>query len=310
MKKSIIITPVVILISCLILSGCSIFTTKGRESKAVSAGKSKVENVDNKINANTNSKLDLISEYAYGVSYVLNKIDEPSREVTVALDINQRIVSLSGNPTLDKMKEMQKTIDNLTSELSTERTVGKQKLDDKDKDIVSIQQEGKELAIAKDIEIKKYMTIAEEAAAAADSYKVKLDDLTSGWGFNAIWFGIKKMVTRLSWVIGIGSILFIVLRISSAANPIAGAIFSIFEQMVSWVVKTIQFIFPKAVNMAGFVTQSVYDTTKSALAKTINAIELAKLKGNNVDDIKTEVAKSMDTEHKDIIKEIKSDLNY
>lgn len=300
----------IILLSLTVLVGCSKFTTRGKESTAISAGKTKIENVSNKINANTTSKMDLIAEYAYGVSYALNKIEDPSNEVTVALDINSRIVSLSGNPTLDKIKEMQKMIDDLTSQLSVERTVGKQKLNDKDKEIVSLQEVSKQLRAEKDVEIKKYMSIAEEAAAAADSYKLKLDDLTSGWGFNAIWFGIKKMITRLSWVIGIGSIIFVVLRISATANPIAGSIFSIFEQIVSWGIRTIQFIFPKAVNMAGFVTQSVYDTTRTALTKTIDAIELAKIKGNDVSHIKTEVAKSMDTDHKELIKEIKSDLNY
>lgn len=313
MKKFIL--PLVLGMS-LLITGCSIFTNKGASSRTEERNRAKIVNVDGQIKANTAQKLDYIAELAYGTDYALSKVNEPPREVTVARDMNQRIVSLTGSPTIEKMKEMQAMIDKLTAQLAIERDRGTKALNAKDEQIALLQAQAKNLDSVKDSEIRKYMQAAQEMAANADAYKAELNKMDQFMGLGAVWYGVKKFVVSSMWILGIGGVLFIILRIASFSNPLAASIFSIFSTIGSWFIKAIEFAIPKAVQAAGHVAGEVFNVYQSTLRKIVDGIQIVKdraaAKGEkpNLEDVLDEVAKSMNTEEKEIIDEIKKALHW
>ncbi len=303
-------------LSLLVLSGCAIFTTKGAAAKAEEQGRARITNVETRLNNNAHDKIDTIASLAYGTDYALSKINEPPREVQVARDINQRVVSLAGSPTVEKMKEMQETIDNLTSALASERESGQIQMELKDQEITTLQLESKALVVAKDAEIHKYMNAAQAAAASADAYKVELDKMNSWLGLGAIWYGIKKFFVSSLWIFGIGGILFVILRIVSYSNPVAASIFSIFSTIGGWFVRAIEMVIPKAVAMAGHTANKVFDVYKSTLTKLVDNIQLVKERAKaagtepTINEMLDSAAKDMNEDEKKIVEEIKKALQW
>ncbi len=303
-------------LSLLVLTSCSTFTNKGKSSKAEEVGRSRIESVDNQLNKNLQNKLVQISQLSFGVGYSLEKINEPPREIVVAKDINQRILSISGNPTVDKMKEMQETIDKLTSAIELERNKGKVRMDEKDAEIVALQDQSRMLAAAKESEIRRYMLTAQEAAANADAYKSALQEYQGWFGLKAVFKGLWQFIKSSLWAIGIGSILFLILRMVSMSNPIAASIFSIFNIMGSWIVRTVKVLFPKAVEIAGHVSVDIFNSYKSTMWKLVDGIQIIKdrasAKGEtpNLNDVLDEIAKTMNSEEKAIVEQIKKSLNW
>lgn len=311
-----IVTFIVTSSLVLLLTSCAIFSSKGKAAKAEETGRARIANVDSKLNANVVEKMDAIAALAYGTDYALSKINEPSREVQVARDINKRVESLAGSPTLDQMKEMQSTIDKLTSMLADERNEGKQKLSEKDQVISNLQNETKMLNAAKETEVHKYMLVAQQAAADADAYKTQLDKMNSWFGLGAVFYGLKRFIISSMWILGIGGILFIILRMVSYSNPFAASIFSIFSTIGSWFIRAIEGIFPRAIAIAGNTSNVVFNAYKSTLWKIVDNIQTvkdrAKASGKTPDlnAVLDEVEKSMNTDEKAIVEEIKKALNW
>lgn len=314
MKK--VIYPLIAILGIILLTSCAVLTNKGKAAKAEEAGRARIANVDAAINSNLADKMDAIASLAYGTDYALSKVNEPPREVQVARDMNQRVVSLAGSPTVDKMKEMQETIDKLTSMLATERDEGKVKLSEKDAEISLLQSQTKALTAAKDAEVRKYMTAAQEAAAAADAYKTELDKMNSWMGLGAVWYGLKRFIVRSMWILGIGGILFIILRLVSYSNPVAASIFSLFSTIASWFIRGIEFLVPKAVETAGHVSGAIFNSYKSTLWKIVDGVQIVKERAKasgkqpSIDEMLDEVAKSMNDEEKKVVDEIKKALHW
>ncbi len=299
----------------ILLSGCSIFMpNKGKVSKTEEIGRAKIVSVETQQAINNVDKLETIAGLSYGTDYALSKIKEPPKEITVARDMNQRVMSLSGNPTIEKIKEMQKTIDKLTSTLATERNEGKERLNAKDIEISNLQNKAKELASQKEDEIHKYMTIAQEAAASADAYKAQLADYEGWFGLKAVGKGLWRFAKSSMWFLLGGGILFFILRIAAFSNPIAASIFSIFTTIGSWIVHTISVIIPKAVESAGHTTNTVFNVYKSTLKKIVDAVQIVKDRANkngtapNLNDVLNEL--KMNDDEQDVVDKIKKELNW
>lgn len=314
MKK--VIYPLIAILGIILLTSCAVLTNKGKAAKAEEAGRARIANVDAAINSNLADKMDAIAGLAYGTDYALSKVNDAPREVQVARDMNQRVVSLAGSPTVDKMKEMQETIDKLTSMLATERDEGKVKLSEKDAEISALQSQTKVLTAAKDAEVRKYMTAAQEAAAAADAYKTELDKMNSWLGLGAVWYGLKRFIVSSMWILGIGGILFIILRLISYSNPVAASIFSLFSTIASWFIRGIEFLVPKAVETAGHVSGAIFNSYKSTLWKIVDGVQIVKERAKasgkqpSIDEMLDEVAKSMNDEEKKVVDEIKKALHW
>jgi hypothetical protein len=314
LKKLLI--PIVAALSLLVLTSCAYLSNKGKAAQAEEAGRARIANVDARLATNLADKMDAIAGLAYGTDYALSKVNEPPREVQVARDMNQRVVSLAGSPTVEKMKEMQETIDKLTSMLATERDEGKLRLSEKDAQITALQNETKALNAAKDSEVRKYMLAAQEAAAAADAYKVELDKMNKWFGLGAVFYGLKKFIISSMWILGIGGILFIILRIVSFSNPAAASIFSLFSTVASWFIRGIEFLVPKAVETAGHVSGALFNGYKSTLWKIVDGVQMVKERAKasgrepSINEMLDEVAKSMNEEEKKIVEEIKKALQW
>jgi hypothetical protein len=317
MKKYLL--PLILVTSMLVFSGCAIFTTKGKAAKAEEKSRVKIANVETKIAVNMADKMDTVATLAYGTDYALSKVNEPPREVTVARDMNQRVISIAGTPSIEKMKEMQGTIDKLTSMLATERDEGKKLLDLKDLEINDLQSQTKLLVQAKDAEIRKYMVTAQEAAATADAYKSQLAEYQGWFGLKAVFKGLWQFIKSSMWILGIGSILFLILRFASMSNPIAASIFSIFNIIGSWVVNGIKLLLPKALDVAGHTATSVFNAYKGTMYKLIDGIQILKERQKAIgdpnkkftlDELMAEFEKIMSDEDKKRVTEIKQEIGY
>ncbi len=304
------------LCSCLILlNGCALFGG-GSAIKKEEVNRAKIVTVENKIADNATAKVDNIASLAFGTDYALSKVTNPPIAVSVARDMNQRVVSIAGSPTIDKMKEMQEVIDKLTSTLATEREKGKLLITVKDANIAALQHEARLLSDARDDEIRQYMAEAKQAAAVSDGYKKTVDQMDNWGGIGAIWYGIKKLVIKMAWFLGIGSILFLILRIASISNPIAGAVFGIFEQVVAWGINAIKVVFPKALSFAGHVSADVYDAGQSILKKIVDNIQNLKAMEEKLGhdltlkELLVELNNSMNPVEKEEIAKIKKELGY
>lgn len=300
------------------LTSCAYISslTKGKSTKIEEKGRAAILNTDNKINNNTSEKLDTIAGLAFGTDYALSKVPTPQKEVQVARGINQRVVSIAGSPTVEKMKDMQDTIDKLTSTLANEREIGIKKLNDKDSSIIALQDESKILISEKEAQIHKYMLTAQTAAEQSDLVQGELNKMNKWFGLGAIWYGVKRFAISAMWILGIGSILFFVLRIASMSNPICASIFQIFNVAGSWVVNTIKVIVPKAVELSGSISNNIFNAYKNTLVKVIDGIQIvrdraiAAGKEPNLEDVLNEVEKTMNSDEKAIIDELKKSLNW
>lgn len=329
------LATIVLLAGIILSTGCQAPKIFGKKASAEAGAKDRVENVESQIGANLQAKLEQAANLTYGVGYALSKESNPSDVVGIAKDLNNRAASLTGAPTLAEMNKMKQMIDDLTSQLATEVARGQKALESKDNEIYAIQLQSKLLVAAKDKEIQKYMKIAQDTAMKADAIQAKLDDMNSFFGLGAIWYGLKRLVTSLAWMLGIGSILYLILRFASMSNPIAASIFGIFNLIGSWFVNIIKALAPKALEVAGHVEKGVANEYKTIMTKLIDCIEAAKIQQktaaavaaataaapatpvtptvsvlNPMDTLSTELAKTLNTDEKAVVSQIKRDIGY
>lgn len=314
MKKQILCF---LLIIPLFLSGCLASLnsqnkgTIGKASKATAVLAEKVDVLDTKKAEINDQRLTAIGSFSSGVEYSLQKDTNQSQAIYIARDLNERVTALANKPDFKDLQAIYQIIDTLI----TNQANGEKLLAAKDKEIYSLSSAIKRVNADKNEVIGKAWKQSEQNAAQADQYKATLNDMDSFFGFGAIWYGVKKLVTRLAWTIGICLVLFIILRFAAAANPIAGAIFSVFEQVVSWFIHGIAALAPKATQVAGFIEQQVFNEYKATLTHIVDAIQMAKeneKKGAtiSVSALTDEIAKGMDQKHKDCVTEIKRGLNW
>jgi hypothetical protein len=308
------------LIFCVGWTGCKTLK-EGDASRQEEKGRSNIEAINKQISTNAEAKLDAIAAFAWGIDYELRLIPDAPREVDVSLNLVQRIASLSGSPNLDKMKEMKEMIDQLNSEVGKVRLEGQKKLEAKDAEIVALQTAKKDLEASKDKEIAKYMRDAREAAAVADTEKAARQEfqgqMNSWWGLGAVFYGFKTLLIRIAWFVGIAAVLFLIVRIGAATNPVLASIYGVFSVIGSWFFNGVKVLFgEKAAEMAGHVPQVRFDQYKSVVVKIIDAIQLVKDRAAAagkepiLSEAMNEVAKSMDLQEKELVDKIKRELNW
>lgn len=285
------------------IMGCS--TVKGIFGKSASketVARAEITVVDKEVAKVNVQKLDRIGEYSYGIKLVTNT-------PPAVTDLNERIGSLANQPTLEAMKEME----TLVSQLMTNNH---KLLLKKDKEIVDLQEDAIKLGLEKETAINKYIELASATAMKTDTLQSSLNQMNSWGGLGAIWYGLKRLIVRMAWGIGIFSVIFVILRVASMSNPMAASVFSIFSKIGSWFIGMIEFIVPKAAEMAGHTATAIFNAYKSTLIKVVDAIQMAKERAKaagkepNINDVLDEVSKSMNADEKAIIGELKKALNW
>ena len=303
-----------ILILCLILTGCAIL----RPTQQIDTNQSKINKEQQKtasiskdIDSNKDEKIKQSSIYAYGVSYSLGQIEQPSIEVITASKLNDRVISIVGSPDLKDSERIKKTIDLLNSEIQSERLKGEKLLIEKDKEIFSLQKAQKDLEKKYEQQIENTINEAKKSAKNADEANTTLNSMSGMLGLNAIFWGLKKfLIGSLTWIT-VFCIVFLVLRLLSATNPIAASIFSIFNVIGSSILSVLKNLTPKAFELSNFVRSEEKTKYKNTLVKIVDAIQEFKedikrdpKKEYSLIEILNKLNADMDQNEKDLIDEI------
>jgi hypothetical protein len=288
----------------------------GKSQKTINQARTAIQAADTELAKKDKDRLSHIGAYADATEYSLNKITNAPREVTVAKEINDRVKALADKPDFNEVKELHAIVDSLCAQIDKVRQDGEKDLLKKDKQLSELNNDIKELKAEKSQAINEFKVAAEEASQKADQYQATLKQMDSFFGLGAVFYGLKKFIISSLWIIGIGSLLFLILRVLSASNPIAAGIFNIFNLIGSWFVHAIQIIVPKAVSMAGNVATTTFNAYKGTMTKLVDAIQMAKEKATaagktaTIEEMLTEASKSMNEDEKAIIDELKAALNW
>jgi hypothetical protein len=268
--------------------------------------------------AQSNSdKLEHIGAFAKGgVEYSLSKDTNPTPQVDVAKQMNERVEALAGKPNFNEVVAIQGIVDDLLSQEQKQEEAGQKLLTAKDNEIAQIQTDDQKLDQQREMEINQAIIQANANALAADKANQTLSQMDKWFGLGAVWYGVKKFVVDSAWVLGIGSVLFLILRLLASSNPIAGAIFSVFDQIGSWAVGIISTLFPKAVSLAGNVAVGAYNDVKGALTTLVDSIETVKLQSSSsgqpasIETLLNTAELSMTPADKQLIENIKIELGW
>lgn len=311
-KALIVILPV----SLCLFAGCGILSKNkgvvGKASVAENKAKERIEVVDNTAARVDAQRLDKIGAFASGIDYLLKKEDGPSPESAAAKTLNERVIGLANKP---DFKEAQEVV-SLADQMVANQADGQKAIAKKDKEIEDLGLSVKNLKTQKEQAVKSYLKIADKNAALADQYKASLGQMDSLFGLGAVWYGAKRFIVSWALLLGIGSIIFLVLRIASMSNPIAASIFSIFNQAGSWFINGLAVLFPKALQLAGNTATIVFNSYKGTLVKIVDAIQVVRDRSTatgkpaTIEEYLTEAEKSMDAGEKAIVQELKKALNW
>lgn len=303
-----------ILLLALLLSGCAVLRgTKQntQNQKTIIKEEQKALAIDSNIRYNLDQQIQQTAAYAAGVRYSLSQVDEPPVEVLTATRLNDRVIAIVGSPTLKEAERIKKIVDYLNSEIAAEKTKGEKLLAEKDKEIEKLQKEKTKLEKDYDEQIDKLITQSKSVAKSADEKQTTLDSMSGFLGLNAVFWGLKKFFfTSLTWIV-IFCIIFLILRIASATNPIAAAAFSIFNIVGSFVINLIKGLTPKAFDLSHFVKTNEMVKYKTTLTKIVNVIQAFKVKEDkeegddfSLNDFLDDLSKEMDSSEKDVVAQI------
>jgi hypothetical protein len=289
----------------------------GKAQKADDALDAKIRLVENAQAQKNEERLSHIGAWSKGgVEHSLAKVTNAPPEVVVAKEMNERVEALAGNPDFKEVQAIEVIVDNLLSKVDATKLAGEKALAVKDKEINKLQTTIKQLDSQREDEIAKAFAQADLNAQKADQYQATLNQMDKFFGLGAVFYGLKRFVVSSMWVLGIGSVLFLILRVFASSNPIAGAVFEIFSRVGSWVINIVEMVLPKAAEKAGHIAIKIADGYKSALTKVVDGIQMAKSKATaagkpaSLQDALDEAEKTMTAEEKDIIEELKKALNW
>lgn len=322
-------------LTIMLIVGCSsilknnegVFGKASETHAHIDAGVRHIENAQAQSNEDKLARIGAWSKG--GVTYSLDQIKtNVPREVTIAKEMNARVEALAGKPNFDEVKEIQAIVDNLLSQVAELRNQGEKDLAEKDAQILKLENRVKNLNIQREEEIAGAFANATAVALKADQYKATLNQMDNFFGLGAVFYGLKKFIISAAWILGIGGILFMILRVLASTNPIAASIFSIFDQIFSWGINAIKALAPKAAKVAGLVDNRVFEDYKSTLHKIIDAIEVVKDRnsavvkaangsgaphvtaGSVIQEILDEAGKSMNEDDKSRVADAKKELMW
>lgn len=315
-KLSYIIT---LLLSFLLLSCSTVGPVKpvdDNQKKLVKEEK-KVENTIDELDKNNKQKKIQTATLAQGIQHSLNQVTNPPTEVKTAKDLNERVISIVGTPHVDELNKVKQMVDLLNSAVVEERKRGEKMLAEKDEIINKLQKETSELKEQYDEQMWDMNEKAKEVAKQADANKATLDSMSGMFGLNAVMWGLKKFfISALTGIIIFG-VIFLVLRVLSMVNPVAGAAFSVFNMFGSMVLSLIKGLTPKAFEMANFTSKDIVDEYKSPLIKIVDVIQELKEKQKDspdkvysISELLVKFDREFDSHEKHLIDDILKDLKW
>lgn len=290
-----------------------VFLTSCKTSNAEKVQKTKDVLANTRVEKakNDGDKLQAVSTLAAGTDYSLKSVTNPPVQVKTAIDFNSRILSITGNPNVDELNKIKQITDLLNSELEKEKEKGVKLLKQKDGEILELQNKQKEIQDKYETQIKGLESQATQVAKKADALQVTVDEVNSWMGLGGVMYGLKRFVSIGVTGILIFLILFMVLRFAAATNPIAGAIFSIFEHIAASIISLIKGIVPKSVDFSNLTSSFEFNRYKAALdtyVDTIDHLETIEKKAGvtyTLKDLHNELEKNLNDSDKILVGELK-----
>jgi len=265
---------------------------------------------------NDGEKLQQVATLASGTDYSLKSVTNPPVQVKTAIDFNSRILNITGNPNIDDLNKIKELTNLLNSEVEKEKQRGAKLLKERDDEIMTLQIKQKEIEDVYEKQIKGLETQALQVAKKADALQVTVDEVNSWMGLGGVMYGLKRFVTIGVTGILIFLICFVVLRFLAATNPIAGAIFSVFEHIASYAISLIKGIAPRSVdfsNLTSSVEFGKYKTTLDSVVDTVETMKNIEKKTGvsyTLKDLSVELDKNLNDNEKRLIGELKLTNKY
>jgi hypothetical protein len=293
-------------LSFILLTGCTTSNSDKVQKTKDALSDTRVEKAKN-----DGEKLQAVSTLAAGTDYSLKSVTNPPVQVKTAIDFNSRILSIAGNPNVDELNKIKQITDLLNSELEKEREKGNRLLKQKDGEILELQNKQKDIQNRYELQIKGLEVQATQVAKKADLLQVTVDEVNSWMGLGGVMYGLKRFVSIGVTGILIFLICFMVLRFLAASNPIAGAIFSIVEHIVAFIINILKGVAPKAVEFSKHIELPKFNRYKNTLDSIVDTIEslknLQKKTGINytLKDVTDELDRNLNDSEKVLIDELK-----
>jgi bacterioferritin (cytochrome b1) len=313
MKKFIL---VFILTGFLMGCGTIISDNKNDAQKKIAKKTESINLTKENLAKNTDEKLNQVSGLSFGVGYTLSSIRLTNVvEIETAKQLNNRIISIVGSPDLDEMNKIKQTVDLLNSEVEKERARGARLLAAKDNEILTIQKQRDDLEKELQKRIDEFTTTAKKQAEDSDNNSVILENINKWFGLGAVYYGLKRFATTCILGILIFAVVFLILRLLAAANPIVAAIFSVFNIVGAAIVQLVRALVPKSIDVSGFSPSTEVKKYKSTLEKLVDNIQEVKVlvkNGSSItfDKLIEKFDRDLDQSDKDLITEIKKELRW
>lgn len=297
------------------MAGCSSIISPGKQvdsaQKALINQEKKIEKTVTAIDKNEEAKKTQTAALAAGVNMSLGQITNPPIQVKTAQKLNDRIVSIVGSPNLDDLQKMQQIVDFLNSEVEKEKKKGSSLLAEKDKEITKLQKGSSALSEQYDKQITDLNEKMKVIAKSSDEKEAVINQMSGFFGLNAVFWGIKKFITTSLTAIIVFLVIFLILRLLSTVNPIAAAIFAVFDVIGSGIVSLIKLVTPKALNMTNLVSSEKMSEVKGVLIKMVDSIQELKVKQKDnpdkqykLEDVLSRFKEDFDQSEKDIVEGI------
>lgn len=279
--------------------------------KKMAEAEKKVDNTLEDLDKNRKGRQIQTSVLAAGAQYSLSKVTNAPIEVDTAQKLTERIVSIQGQPHLDELQKIKQTVDFLNSALKEERTKGLQLLSERDALIILLQKEKADLKDKYDEQMWEMTEKGKEVAKKADENLAVINGMNSMFGLGAVFYGFKRFLVSCTTILIVFGVVFLVLRLLAATNPIAAGAFSVFNFVGTAVIALMKGLTPKAFEMTGFVDKSHKDSFKEPLIKIVDVIQELKQKQDDkpeatftLKDILEKFDKEMDLVDKGVIDDI------
>lgn len=294
----------ILVFTCLFLIGCE----TASNSKKIQSRKDNISQINEQFTENANNKLEEISTYAAGTKYSLEKIEDPSIEVTTAIEINDRVTAIAGNPNIKEVDKIKSIVDLLTSEIDKDREKGLIELRNRDNKILALQVEMTNIQNEYNNQIDLLKKEAAIVAAKADKYEATIDEVNSYMGLGGVAYGLKKFVSQGLSILVIISIVFIILKIAAKSNPIAASAFYIFETIGGYIIAAIKGLLPNSTTSINLV-ESKYKDVLNKIVSIVQSYKVSKTKDNStLSDLLNTFSTELNEEHKNTINEVKREI--
>jgi hypothetical protein len=318
MKKELILF---ICLITLFIGGCAGFTAiSGNNSqKKLENAQSEIDAVHNQLDKNNAEKAYAASTFATGTARALEKVTNAPVEIKIAKDMNDRVLSILGNPYLDDQNKIKQIVDELSSQVEKVRKQGEKQLAEKDEEVADLQVQRDDLKVKIKQKVDEFNALANNIAEKNDANQAIVDKCNSFFGLGAVFYGLKRFITSCLLFLLIGAIVFLAIKMLSNIYPPVAAAMGVFNMGMSLVLHTIKTITPEAFHISGFTSTNDSNQYKDVLYKTVDTIETMKShekllaqngKAYSFDDFSAELDKDYGDNDKRLYDNIKHDLRW